>query len=361
LHEASSLARRLDRDSRALECWLVASEAARFCADAPRARAILASAVESSTGDSYWQSLWVASSVMSLLWVDGDGAQARATFERAAPTAREEQTLLGKDAVLLGIMLTNVARIELECGRWESARSLLERATRLSHNGSTSKRQSMLKLSALISRLSGHLALHADSDRDRSLAGYRHALQWARTSGELGTIAETAIHYAGALGIDTIEPALRYIDYGLEIVRRYYPGDRLAELTLESVPILLHARGPQAAREAVANAKRPGLGERDGLFIELAEAKVAASAGASDEALLRAENAASELFNRGIYARACDAALAGLEAAAVLGLKKRARKRLADLRDVLGFARGEARRRARRLGAEIAPEITLPA
>ncbi|HTU81316.1 MAG TPA: hypothetical protein VMF61_04250 [Candidatus Acidoferrales bacterium] len=342
-NEATSLATQNAGEPREAELWLVASEAARFFADRSMAGEALERARQTKPTDSFWRSLWIASSAMNLAWLDAHSQQARVTFEAARAGGPTEERLYGKEAVLLGIMLASAARMEVHCGHWDRARSLLARASALAQNGAGAKPASLLRLSALIYRLSAQLAIHADGDRIRAIVGYRAALDAARSSSELGNVAETAIHYALALRAEDVEAAMKFVDYGLTIVRRYYPGDRLAELTLEAIPLLLHARGTEAGAEAVMRARSPRLGERDRLFLELAQAKVEAHAGDFKAALDRSDAAAERLFDCGIDAVACDARLVALGAASTLGVRTSAGRALTHSADGLERARAETR------------------
>lgn len=357
--EASSLARRNPGDPREVDFLLVASEAARFSGDASLAQQALDVCL-ATRGDSYWRSLWIASSAMSLQWVRGESAAARATFERAVSAGPDERTLHGKEATLLGMMLSGAARLEIDCGRWDRARSLIARASNLLQNGTAARPQSLSRLSALIFRVSSQLALHADGDRPRSIMSFRAALDAARASGELGNVAETAVRFAAALGPDDPQTALTYADYGLEIARRFYPGDRFSELTLTALPLLLHERGGEAAERAVFNARQNGLGARDALYLQLAEAKISAHAGDDRTTLERAESASSSLFRFGIDAWACDAQLLAIEASERLGFHPRAKRALSVMGDVFGRATADTRARARRLQMPDASSVMLP-
>lgn len=347
--EATTLACRAAGDPREIEFWLVASEAARFLADASGATQALEAALEPAAPESYWRSLWIGESAMNLLWVGGKSYDARRTFEQAVRGGPSERSLHGKEAVLLGIMLVAEARIEVDCGRWDRARSLLERATRLSRNAGAAKPSSLLRLSALILRLSAQLAYHADGDARRSATTFAAALDTAHASSELGNVASIAVHCASTLGESQAAHALRYADYGLNIAGRFYPGDRFVELTLETIPLLLRTRGSEAAGEALERAHRSGLGARDLLYIDLARAKIAAHDGNLRVAAEQAEDVAVQLFARGIDAWACDAQLIGVEACVQLNLLPRARSKLAEIGDMLERARADVRSRARTL------------
>src|SRR6185437_6643124 len=111
------------------------------------------------------------------------------------------------------------------------------------------RRQSMLRLSSVLLRLSALLAGYDAGDRGRSLADQRTALEAARATGQLGNVATSAVHYADGLRFDAPAEAARYAGYGLEIAGRFYPGDRLAELTLIATPALLCAGHSERARE----------------------------------------------------------------------------------------------------------------
>ncbi len=307
--EASALAPHAERDSKAIEFWLVASEAARYFAEHSDAEEALRMARSWKCTDSYWHSLWLASSIGSLQWVAGNSSDARATVERVLKSGAEERTLHGKEAVLTAIALVSAAFMEVDCGLWERARSLLARASALAQNGTGAKHQSRLRLETILLRLSGDVALHADGDRARAIAAYRGALEIARVSGDLGAGAMNAVHLAVALDEADVQQALSLADYGLEIVRRFYPGDRLAEATVSLVPLLLRARGRDAAREAMAKARRHTLGIRDSLFMDFAEVAVATRSGDFEVSLERAEELSTKFRCHGIGAWACDAQL----------------------------------------------------
>jgi tetratricopeptide (TPR) repeat protein len=355
--EATAAAAGAAGDGREIDLWMVASEAARFLANTDAAEEALDRARDvTSQRDSYWRTIWIASGEMNLQWVAGDAAGARATFERALRAGPDERALHGKEAILSGIMLSYAAAIEMDCGRWEAARSLLARASPLMERDATAaRRQSLQRLSAVTARLSALLAQHAGSDdRARSIADARAALDAARATGQLGNVAMSAVQYASASYERDPGDALGHATYGLEIARRFYPGDRLVELTLEALPVLLCGGDDRAARRAVAQAQSPGLGRRDRLFLELAESKIAFESGDLEVAAARAENASAQLFGSGIDAWACDAALVGIEASARLGYRRRARRRLSEISDALGCARAATRRRARRVGTLLA-------
>lgn len=357
--EASSLARRIAGESHEIDLLLVASEAARFMGDARRAQQALDVCLATS-GESYWKSLWIASTAMSLQWVDGESAAARATFERAVTAGPDERTLHGKEAILLGIMLCGTARLEVHCGRWDRARSLVARASNLLQNGAAAKAQSLSRLAAQIFRVTSQLVLDADGDRPRSMLSFRAALDAARASGELGSVAETAIRFAAALAPKDSQTALRYADYGLEIARRFYPGDRLCELTLTALPLLLRERGAEAAERTVFNARQASLGARDALFLQFADAKIAAQTGNDRAALESAEDAAASFFRLGIDAWACDAQMTAIEASQRLGFHARAERAMSVIGDVLGRATAETRARIRRLQIPEATDVLLP-
>jgi hypothetical protein len=360
-HEASSLALRASGDPKAMEFLLVASEAARFTCDAGNATAALRTAMDLTPLDSHWQSLWLASSMMNMQWVAAECSNARATIDQNLRAGVSERTLRGKEAVLSAITLISAAFMEIDCGQWERARTLLARASSLAKNGAGAKRQSLLRLASIILRLSADVALHADGDRARALAAYRTALEAARAAGDLGTVALTAVRLAAALDECDTRQALSLADYGLEIVRRFYPGDRLAEATLSLITLLMRARGPDAALEAISRARHPSLGLRDSLFLDFAEAKVAAHSGRYDNVADRAEELRARFAGNGIDAWACDACLTAVEAYAKLGHRTQARKRMKVFADAIVCARAEARVRACELLPLVDPTMMLPA
>jgi hypothetical protein len=154
--------------------------------------------------------------------------------------------------------------------------------------------------------------------------------------------------------VDT-RPAAQYAEHALEIVRRFYTGDRLARLTLELLPLLLRAHGPAFAQQAVAGVKREGQGTRDLLFLDLAEAKLTAHTGALPIAIERAEEVAAKFTRHGMHAWACDAHLLAIDSSARLGHRPRARRQLQALTEMLrDTGRAKSRTDASRLGKLLA-------
>jgi hypothetical protein len=282
---------------------------------------------------------------MSQRWAAADYDGMRATFDAVVRAVPDECTLQCGDAILFGIMLGYAASMECDCGNWESARRLHVRAASIADRGETfTTRSSHL-------RLSGQLA-RAEGDLQRSIAEHRNALDADRKNGQLGPVAVSAVFYAAAAGEREPEPALPYAEYGLEIAERFYPGDKFARLTLESLDVILGVRGAGAARDAVARARRAGLGLRDSLFLDLAESKITARTGNHAAAFERAEAVAKQLARLGMSATASDAELTAIESCARLGQRRRARHRLSDVTEVIVGA--ESRERARRLGTLLA-------
>ncbi|HEY1653723.1 MAG TPA: hypothetical protein VGF86_01265 [Candidatus Tumulicola sp.] len=357
--EASALATVVAGEAREVEAWMVAAEAARFLADGGAAVHALGRARDATSDrDAAWCAIWIASGEMNLQWVNGDCSGARATLDGLLRRgAVPERALHGKEAILMGITLAYAAAIELDCGRFDTARSLLARATQLTRREVTpARRQSLLRLSAVLLRLSALLALHDGDDRGRSLAEQHAALDAARATGQLGNVAMSAVHYAAGLAREDGADAIRYAEYGLNLARRFYPGDRLSELTLVATPVLLRGRGVERAAEAVSDARRDGIGKRDELFLALAETKIAVAGGGTlrRAAAERAEDLSGEFFRRGIDAWAWDAQLLTIEACARLGYRPRARRRLAEIGGGMAGARVETRVRARTLGTLLA-------
>ena len=134
----------------------------------------------------------------------------------------------------------------------------------------------------------------------------------------------SAVYYASVAHDADAERMMRFADYGLEIAERFYPGDRFARLTLESLDLMLETRGIAAARNAVSRVRRAGLGLRDTLFLELAEAKIAARSGDHAAAFERADAVANRLTQRGMSAWASDAELTAIESCAKLGQRRSA-------------------------------------
>jgi hypothetical protein len=350
--EARALATRLAGEPRELELWIIASEAARYVCGPREVEDALDRArravhrLEGRDG-AFKRVLWNAIGEINRQWADADYDGIRATFEAALRRGPDESTLQGPEAILVGIMLGYVASMECDCGRWERAQDLYARATTLAERGKTfTTRSSHLRLSAQLARAKG--------DKGRSIAEYRTALDNDRATGQLGLVAMSAVYYASVADDGDAERMMRFADYGLEIAERFYPGDRFARLTLESLDLILATRGVAAARSAVSRVRRAGLGLRDTLFLELAEAKIVARSGDHAAAFERADAVAARLLQRGMSAWASDAELTAIESCAKLGQRRRAGRRLFDFAD--GIVGAESRERAHRLGSL----LTLP-
>jgi hypothetical protein len=350
--EARALAIRATGEPREIELWIIASEAARYVCGPREVEDALDRArravhrLEGRAG-TFKRVLWNAIGEINRQWSEADYDGMRATFEAALRRGPDESTLQGPEAILVGIMLGYVASMECDCGRWERAQDLYARATILAERGKTfTTRSSHLRLSAQIARAKG--------DKARSIAEYRTALDSDRAAGQLGLVAMSAVYYASVAHDGDAERMMRFADYGLEIAERFYPGDRFARLTLESLDLMLETRGIAAARNAVSRVRRTGLGLRDTLFLELAEAKIAARSGDHAAAFERADAIATRLSQRGMSAWASDAELTAIESCAKLGQRRRAGRRLFDFAD--GIVGAESRERAHQLGTL----LTLP-
>ena len=343
--EARDLAMNAAGEAREVQLWSVACEAARYVGDHAAAAEALdcarrAASNLSGTDGSYARTLWVAIGEMNQYWAAAECERVRETFEKAVRAGRDERTLPPGEAKLFGIMLGYMAAVECDCGRWEQAESLYARERRLAGSEpSATTQSSLLRLSA---RLAG-----ARGDRQRAIAEHRAALEIERKSGQLGPIAVSAVYYAAAIGSSSPEQPLPYAEYGLEIARRYYPGDRLAKLTLQALPVILEAKGPAQSSRVLAGVKRAGLGLRDLLFLDTAEARIAARAGDHAAAVERGCDVANRLAQRGFSAWAEAAQLAVVESYAKLGQRRRARRHLESLTGTLAAA--DSRERARQL------------
>ena len=91
-----------------------------------------------------------------------------------------------------------------------------------------------------------------DGELTSSVANHRIALDADRSFGYLGSIAMSAGFYSAVLGQNDVARALPYAQFALEIAQRFYPGDRLARLALEVLPLLLRAHGSSGAHETFA-------------------------------------------------------------------------------------------------------------
>jgi hypothetical protein len=348
--EARALAVRAEGEPRETKLWIVASEAARYVGDGPAAaealtRARAAARRLEDREKSYGRELWVAIGDMNQQWAAADFEGMRATLERAVRGGLQECTMQGDEAILFGIMLGYAASMECDCGNWERARDLHARATALAERGKTfTTRSSHLRLSAQLARAQG--------DVQRSIAEHRTAFDADRNTGQLGAVAVSAVYYAAAVGEQDADRVLPLAEYGLEIAERFYPGDRFARLTLESIGLILTTCGTAAGRTAVARARRAGLSPRDTLFLDLADAKVAAHGGDHAVAFEHASAVAADLSSHGMSAWACDAELTAIESCARLGQRRRARNRLSDF--TAAIVGVPSRERARHLGRLLA-------
>jgi hypothetical protein len=337
---------------REMKLWIVASEAARYLARPADAAQALARAREAyrqhlEDDQSYALTLWLTIGEFNVRWADADIAGARTLFDLAG--GPDEQTLSGDKAVLYAVMLAYGAAMEFDCGDWERARSLLARARALADRTGADFTRRFAVAGQSLPRLEAQLAFRADGDVRRSLSEYAAALRADQRSGQLGGIGTSAVFYACALGETQAQDAIPLAEYGLDVVRRYYPGDRLARCTLELLPILARQRGAAAANVALSQVCRTGLGLRDILLLDLAEAKIAASYGSLATALERAEEVAERLTSRGMYAWACEARCIGVQAALRLGQRERARRSLFELRQQLETATAQTRTDVRML------------
>jgi tetratricopeptide (TPR) repeat protein len=352
--EATSIAGSATDHVRETKYWIIASEAASYLGHAGDARDAFERARRSVSRLTARErprslALWTAIGEMNLQWSEADFDGALATFERATH-GRDEQTIHGDESILFSIMLAYATSMELDCGRWDRARSLLGRATRLAEYGGSTLAGRFAIASQSLRRLSAQFKLSVEGNVHRSIEDHRVALDADRAAGHLGGIAVSAAYYAAALGEVDTRPAAQYAEYALEIVRRFYTGDRLARLTLELLPLLLRAHGPAFAQQAVAGVKREGQGARDLLFLDLAEAKLAAHTGALPAAIERAEEAAAKFTQHRMHAWACDAHLLAIESSARLGHRPRARRQLQALTEMLrDTGRAKSRTDASRL------------
>jgi hypothetical protein len=347
-NQARALAQHAGGQARELKFWIVACEAARYLSRPADASEALAQAREAyrhhARGDqAYSLALWLTIGELNVRWADADIDGARTLFDLAG--GPDEQTLSGDKAVLYAVMLAYAAAMELDCGNWERARSLLARARALAERvGEDFTRRFAVAGQSLL-RLGAHLAFFGDGDMLRSLREYEAALHGDQCSGQLGGIGLSSAFYAAALSRVQTRDAMPHAERGLEIVRRYYPGDRLTRCTVALLPVLARHGGAAAADAALLHVPRTGLGLRDTLLLDVAEAKRAAYHGRPAIALERAEEVANRLTSRGMHAWACEAYSIGIEASLELGDYERARRALSALRE--RFVAATAQTRAR--------------
>lgn len=293
----------------------------------------------------YSADLWVALGEINLRWSAADIDGARAEFSRVDSDAPDQRASFDVNSTLYINVLGYMASLELDCGNWERARSLVTRAGALAKRGDNTVLRSLAIAGQSLPRLWGHLSLRADGDVQRSIAHYEEALRSDRSFGNLGSAGMTAGYYASALGEAGLPRANEYAEYGLEIVRRYYRGDRLARLTLQLLPILLRRDVPDA-RVALAQVTPWDLGARDTMLIDLAQARISFQSAEYEWAAETADEVAERLTRCGMHAWACEAQLIALEARVRLGHHQRVARKVGELSDRAMVAPAQIRTRA---------------
>ncbi len=346
--QACALAQQSAGEVREAKLWIIASEAARYLCRPDDAALALARAREAQRPhlngeEAYGLVLWQTIGELNLRWADADLDGARAVFDIAG--GPDEPALSGDKASLYAVMLGYAARMEFDSGDWERARSLLARTSRLAERVANDFNRRFSIAGQSLLRLRAELALRADGDVERSLVEYKAALELDESCGQRGGMGMSAAGYACALNEIESPAALGYAEYGLDIVQRYYHGDRLARVTLDLLPLLARECGVAGAVIAVAQLRRDGLGLRDRLLLDLADAKIAAYADSWAASMERADAVADRLTEHGMHAWACEARLVALEALVHLGDQHRSRKDLARLHERLDAATAQTRTR----------------
>lgn len=352
--QARALAQHSAGEVREAKLWIIATEAARYLCrpqDAALAleKARIAQLPHLDGDQAYLLTLWQTIGELNLRWADADLDGARALFDLAG--GPDERALAGDKASLYAVMLGYAARMEFDSGNWERARSLLARASGLAERVANDFHRRFAMGGQSLLRLRAELALRADGDVARSLVEYQAALSLDESLRQTGGQGISAAGYACALDAIESPDALRRAEYGLDVVRRYYHGDRLARVTLDVLPLLAREKGVDRARRAVAELRRDGLGLRDRLLLDLAEAKIAAYANSWATSAERADAVADQLTEHGMHAWACEARLVALEALVHCGDQHRSRIDLANLYERLDAATAQTRSRFRALRA----------
>jgi hypothetical protein len=355
--QACALAPRYPGEGLEITLWIIAAEAASHWGRPKEAIDALAMARSARTrykGEHpLCADLWIAAGEIDLRCAAADYRGARFEFERVEPARCDERVRFDDsfslfEARLYRDVLTYMVCAELDRGDWERARGLLARASGLSARcGDANGGMAISGLS--LTRLEGEVALRADGYEHRSIDLYEEALRNDRSFGYLGSAGMTAGYYATALDEAGSPEALDYAEYGLEVVRHYYPGDRLAKLTLELLPLLVREKGTPEAHAALSLLERRRLGARDAMLLDLAEAKMAFHNGEYAAALGQGDGVAERLGKCGMHAWECDALLVAAEASIQLGDRLRAAARLAELSDRSKCATAQVQSRSHHL------------
>jgi tetratricopeptide (TPR) repeat protein len=342
--------------------WVIAQEAASHLAWPKEAREALARARDARAryeGEhALCADLWLALGEIDHLWNVADYEGAQNAFERVASARCDERTSFDDsfavlEARLYRSVLIYTASLKLDCGEWEKLRVFLARANAVSAKSADVQKHSLAIAGQSPARLQGELELRGAGNVQQAIAHFEEALRLERTCGLVGSAGLTAGSYASALAEAGMPKALEHAEFGLEIVGHYFPGDRLVKLTLQLLPILVRDKGIDAAAAALSRVRRTGLGLRDAMLLDLADAKMAFYAGAHARALERADGVAVRLASRGMHAWACDAQLLGVEASMRVESRQRAASRLSRLSELLGSATAQARARARDIGTSL--------
>ncbi|HTJ27875.1 MAG TPA: hypothetical protein VMA36_17085 [Candidatus Limnocylindria bacterium] len=354
--EAVALAAHVDDPHFAISLHVVASEAARFLGDHGRAaeRLRCAARLLADLPDGSRRlvpTLWVAVGEIALHGAQARFEEARAQFARAAVACADERTLHGPEATLFEILISHVVPIDAACGDWSSARALLSRAEALMTRSAEAELGRAVRL-----RLSGRIALQGEGDVLRARAEQRAALDTAQRARHLRQAGNAAANLGIALGEEDLGEAVRHIEFGLDVVRRF-SDDECATLLAESLPILLRAGAMQQVRERLDDLRaRRRLSPRSAPLLDLSEALVLMGADDARGALERANDARLRLSAQGQLPWACDALLLEVESWLALRQPVRARRLLRELREIAQVAgRVETRRRVEAFGTFLAP------
>jgi hypothetical protein len=352
--EAVALAPHVDEPQFRISLHVIASEAARFLGDQVRAVEQLRCAVRllADLGEdsaSLAAALWVAVGEVAQCLVEARFADARAHFARAVARA-DERTLHGPEATLFEILLSHIISIDVACGDWSGARALLLRAEAITTGSAEAERGRAVRL-----RLSGRIALQGDGDERRARADQRAALAAAQHARQLRQAGNAAVDLGIAIGEENLGEAVRHIEFGLDVVRRF-SDEESATLLAESLPILLLAGAAQPVQERLDDLRaRRRLSPRSAPLLDLSEARVLMWSNDVLGGLERANDARLRLSAQGQLPWACDAQLLEVESSLALRQPVRAGRLLRELREMAREAgRAQTRRRVEALGTFLA-------
>jgi tetratricopeptide (TPR) repeat protein len=296
--------------------------------------------------------LWIATVEIALHVVRADYDAAMALFGSVDGMVTDEQTLHGREATLLEILIGYVASIESSRGAWGRARALLRRAESLSSRGDG---RELERGRATRLRLAGRLALQHEGDVPRALAESREALVVAQRMHQLRQAASASVEVGLALAEAGDAEAARHIAVGLEIGAQFSDVENAAVHLADALPVLLHAGQTEVARRHFDALRGGRISPRAAPLIELSEARWALHAADAPTAVERARAARDRLETHGLLPLACDARVVEVESWLALSRPVHARRAFRELTELAQHAgRAPTRRRLRALGTLLA-------